>query len=70
MNLRNALRPRRGVETTWKHFQWISLAAARGSQKAAKMQRTLLERMTPEQQTEARQQAAAFVAARARKSGT
>ena len=62
-------RPRRGVETTWKPFNG-SACAARGSQKAAKMQRTLLERMTPEQQTEARQQAAAFVAARARKSGT
>ena len=61
----------RGVERDYQEaFQWISLAAARGSQKAAKMQRTLLERMTPEQQAEARQQAAAFVAARARKSGT
>ena len=45
-------------------FKWICLAEARGHEGARRTQNTLLRKMTPEQQAEARQMAAEFLAQR------
>lgn len=55
----------RGTERDYlEALKWISLAAAKGDKSALKTQKVLLQKMTPEQQTEARQRAGEFVSRR------